>query len=170
VRALPLETSPCRPGSIAARSCHAAASSLLRPDTAPRSAWLADNSAPATRRLLPAADCPAFTRPITSTRLSSFLLNPVLPHRRCASCRRHSKWGHFYCGFMGTLLMWFNRIKTDCAEQIGLRTQRWNSSGSCARSLSNPFEPPTCDVRRHTAEGMLSRKPNMECAITFLGR
>src|ERR1019366_4821560 len=63
VAAPPLGTSPCRPGSIAARSSPAAAPSLLRPDTAPRSAWLADNSAPATPRLLPAADCPPSLAP-----------------------------------------------------------------------------------------------------------
>ena len=52
-----------RPGSTAARSCHAAAPSLPQPDTAPRSVWLADNSAPATRWLLPAASCPPSLSP-----------------------------------------------------------------------------------------------------------
>src|SRR5947209_682818 len=47
----------------AARSCHAAGPSLPPPDTAPRSVWLADNSAPATGWLLPAASCPPSLSP-----------------------------------------------------------------------------------------------------------
>jgi len=43
-----LATSSGRPGSTAAGSCHAAGPALPPPDTAPRSASLADNSAPAT--------------------------------------------------------------------------------------------------------------------------
>src|SRR5713226_7092450 len=57
------ETSRHTPGSSAARSCHAAAPWLLPRDTAPRSAWLADNSALAPRWLLPTASCPLSPSP-----------------------------------------------------------------------------------------------------------
>src|SRR2546422_3035451 len=58
-----LATSSGRPGSIAARCCHAAGPSLPPPATAPRSASLADNSAPATPRLRATASPPLSLAP-----------------------------------------------------------------------------------------------------------
>jgi hypothetical protein len=63
VPAPPDETLPRKHGSSAGRSCHAAELSPRPCGTAPRSAWLADSSAPATPRLLAAASCPPSLAP-----------------------------------------------------------------------------------------------------------
>src|SRR5438093_5566202 len=59
----PGETLPRKHGSSAGRSCHAAELSPRPCGTAPRSAWLADSSAPATPRLLAAVSCPPSLAP-----------------------------------------------------------------------------------------------------------
>jgi len=75
-----LGTSPGRLDSTFARSCRAAAPSLLPRDTAPTAASPADNSPLATRSLPPTQ---AFTRLITST-------HPYINHPRQSICSRLS--------------------------------------------------------------------------------
>jgi len=83
--------------------------SLLPPDTAPRSAWLAGNSVPATpppRASVSYAPLLVPSLPLGSVLSCSIPFSPIaVPPRR-----RNSKRGHFYCGFRGTLLMWFNTV------------------------------------------------------------
>ncbi len=46
--------------------------------------------------------------PRDSASCRSILFSPIA----VPSSRRHFTWGHFYCGFKGTLLMWFNSVCT----------------------------------------------------------
>src|SRR5208337_4577530 len=108
VSAPPLGTSPRTPGSTLAHSCHVGVLSLRHLGTAPRSVSLAGNSTPASRRLPANANCApslAPALPLGSTLSCSIPFSPIFAP---PPPRRNSKRGHFYCGFTGTLLMWFN--------------------------------------------------------------
>jgi hypothetical protein len=116
---------PDRPDSIPGRSCHAATLSLRPRHTAPTAAWSADNSTPTTRWLPPAAGCPLSPAPSPlpgSTPCCSISLSPIaLP-----PCRGHSTWGHFYCGFMGILSMWFNMKAGEL--EVSQRDRTWQQT------------------------------------------